>query len=697
VEDRIRPLYIPPDMPFPAKRFPNVIASFPHFLHGGDYNPEQWLDRPDVLEQDRQLMPVAGCNTFSINIFGWSTLEPREGELHFEHLDRTFDRIASFGGKVILATPSGARPPWMHRKYPSTSRVNKSGQREPYHTRHNHCWTSPEYRDRVLAMNIRLAERYGKHPALVMWHISNELAGECFCDLCRSQFFAWLQRKYETVDAMNKAWWTNFWSHRYDRFDEVEPIDSCVDGLQLDWRRFTTWQLCDWVDFEAAPLRKITPNIPATTNLMGTFPHVNYQQLAKHVDVICDDQYPNFDVDSPHFIRAAGHMAFRNDFLRGLQNKPFFLMESTPSSQNWSPPAKLKRPNQHVLEMTQAIAHGADGTMYFQWRAGSGSCEKFHGAVLEHFSSPQARVFKNVQAIGERLNKILPLLGTMPDARVAMIYDYESRWAANVSAGPQLDLQKYDDVCVDHHQPFWHRGIAVDVVSPQRDLSGYSLLILPQTWIITQAFADRLRAFVERGGYLVMTHDSGVCDEFNRVHQYGWPGCGLQDVLGLTIEEVDRSKTGEPFPLRLLDPIFQMTEEVTGRDVKLLMHLKTAVPLVAYAADFMDGMAAVACNQFGQGVAYTLGTRLCAPLLDRFYSLLDINKLPALIATLPTGVIVNQRGAGDERFVIAQNYTRLSQTVTFGDATLTDLETGETFTDQFTLEPLGSRVMRKEP
>jgi beta-galactosidase len=681
-------------MPFPPQRYPLIIRSLPTFLHGGDYNPEQWTDRPDVLEQDRQLMPLAGCNAFSVNIFGWSTVEPREGEFNFDHLDRTFERIASFGGKVLLATPSGARPPWMHKRYPATARVTKDGRRNPYMGRHNHCWTSPDFRRLVETMNVRLAERYGKHSGLAMWHISNELSGECFCDLCRAQFVRWLERKYETVDAMNAAWWSHFWSHRYNTFQEVEPTDPSAEGLQLDFRRFVTWQMCDWIDFEAAPLRRITPGVPITTNLMGTFPQVDYKEVARHIDVISDDQYPNYDADSPSFIRAAGNMAFRNDYMRCLQDKPFFLMEATPSALNWSFPAKLKRPNQHVLEMTQAIAHGADGTMYFQWRASRGAGEKLHGAVVEHFSSPEARVFRDVQAVGERLRKIGPLLGTGTDARVAVLYDMNSRWGLAGSQGPQVDLSKYNEVCVDHHHPFWQRGIAVDVIAPDRDLSRYSVVVMPQTWIVTPGLAERVRAFVERGGTLVMTHDSGICDEFNRAHQYGWPGCGLQDVLGLVIEEVDRTKPGEPFPLRAVGAQFDGLE-LAGRDVKALVHLSSAEPLLEYATDFMAGRAALTVNTFGRGKAYFVGTRLSVPLQDRLCAHLAVSLPRALDADLPPGVIVNERGAGDERFVIAQNYTREPQSVGFTGTSLIDLETKESFTGRFTLDPLGSRVMQK--
>lgn len=682
-------------MPHAVQRHPPIVRSLPQFLHGGDYNPEQWIDRPDVLEQDRQLMPLAGCNAFSINIFGWSTVEPREGEYNFDHLDATFDRIASFGGKVFLATPSGARPPWMGQRYPTTARVTKDGKRNLYFGRHNHCWSSPDFRRLVEAMNTRLAERYKAHPALAMWHISNELSGECYCDACRTRFTRWLERRYETVDALNDAWWTTFWAHRYNRFDEIELTDPCVEGLQLDWRRFQTWQMCDWIDFESAPLRRITPAVPITTNFMGTFHQVDYSEVAKHIDVVSDDQYPNYDADSPHFVRAAASMGFRNDYMRGLLDKPFFLMESTPSALNWSLPAKLKRPNQHLLEMTQAIAHGADGVMYFQWRAGRGSGEKFHGAVVEHFSTPKARVFTDVTSVGDRLKRIAPLLGARTEARVAIVYDMDSRWALAQSQGPQVDLAKFNEVCVDHYEPFWQRGIAVDVIAADRDLARYELLILPQTWIVTPVLADRLRDFVIRGGTLVMTHDSSVCDAFGRVHQYGWPGCGLQEVFGLVVEEVDRTKPGEAFPLRAADPQFDTTD-LHGRDVKALAHLTTAKPLLEYATDFMTGMAALTVNSFGRGRAYFVGTRLSGQRLHQFYADIGGSLPRALDAELPPGVVANERVADGQRYVIVQNYTRQPTSVAFANASLVDLESGESFEREFPLAPLGSRVLQSK-
>lgn len=249
-------------------KFPPILKRFPHFLHGGDYNPDQWLDRPEVIDDDFRLMPLAGCNTFSVGIFSWSSYEVEEGVFTFGWLDAIMNRLAAKGYNALLATPSAARPAWMAKKYPEVRRVDSNGRREPYHSRHNQCWSSPVYREKVGLINRKLAERYRGHPALAAWHVSNEYTPGCFCDLCLASFHGWLAQRYQTLDQLNAAWWTGFWSHRYTAWDEIDPRDSCVDGLALDWKRFQTWHGCDFMRHEIAPLRELTPEVPVTTNMM---------------------------------------------------------------------------------------------------------------------------------------------------------------------------------------------------------------------------------------------------------------------------------------------------------------------------------------------------------------------------------------------------------------------------------------------
>jgi len=276
------------------ERYPPINPRCPHFLHGGDYNPDQWP--PEVWEEDMRLMKLAGCNAMSVGIFAWARLEPEEGRFDFSWLDRIMDLLAENDAYAVLATPSGARPAWMSFKYPEVLRVRPDRHRNLHGRRHNHCPTSPIYRDKVRIINTKLAERYKDHPALLVWHVSNEYSGECHCDLCREAFRQWLERKYETLDALNHAWWTAFWSHTYTDWSQIEPPspigETCIHGLNLDWRRFVTDQTTDFMLNEIAPLRQHTPNIPVTTNFMGTYPGLNYWRMAPHLDVVSWDNYP---------------------------------------------------------------------------------------------------------------------------------------------------------------------------------------------------------------------------------------------------------------------------------------------------------------------------------------------------------------------------------------------------------------------
>ena len=275
----------------------------PFIGHGGDYNPDQWLDRPDILEEDIRLMKLAGCNLMSVGIFAWSALEPEEGRYDFDWLEGVLDRLQAAGISAFLATPSGARPAWMSQKHPEVLRVRPDGLRNLHGGRHNHCFTSPVYRGFVEKMNTALARRFGNHPAVVGWHISNEYGGECHCELCQRAFRDWLKARYGTLDALNHAWWTGFWSHTYTDWEQLhsptELGETSVHGLTLAWRRFVSHQTADFLRAEAAPLRRLTPHLPVTTNLMELFGGLDYFELAREIDFASYDSYPRWGGPDP--------------------------------------------------------------------------------------------------------------------------------------------------------------------------------------------------------------------------------------------------------------------------------------------------------------------------------------------------------------------------------------------------------------
>lgn len=241
-------------------KYPAINPKFPHFVHGGDYNPEQWIDTPDIWQEDMRLAKLAHCNTMSIGIFSWTSLEPEEGQFDFSWLDQVMDMLAKNDMHAVLATPSGARPAWLSAKYPEVLRVSANRVRNLHGGRHNHCFTSPVYREKIRIMNTHLAQRYANHKSLLLWHISNEYSGDCHCDLCQAAFRDWLRERYhDNLRALNQAWYTRFWSHTYTDWSQIESPAShgeqSLHGLNLDWKRFTTDQTCDFIRNEIAPMR----------------------------------------------------------------------------------------------------------------------------------------------------------------------------------------------------------------------------------------------------------------------------------------------------------------------------------------------------------------------------------------------------------------------------------------------------------
>ncbi|MDR1001398.1 MAG: beta-galactosidase [Clostridiales bacterium] len=630
-------------------------------IHGGDYNPDQWLDRPDILAKDIELMKKAHINSASVAIFAWSNLEPQEGVYKFEWLKNIIDNLYNNGIYTILATPTGARPRWL-AGYEETNRVNRDLVREHPGERHNHCYTSPIMREKTRAINMSLAQSFAGHPGIILWHLSNEYGGECYCPLCRAAFRAWLKAKYGTLGNLNHEWWSHFWSHTYTSWDQIEPPinigDHSIHGLSLDWKRFVTHQTADFCAWEKQALRDGGSRLPVTINMMGFYNGVNYFKFRDIIDIGSWDSYPCWHTTDD--IRLAALTAATHDKMRSVTGKNFLLMESTPSMTNWSHVSKNKRPGMHMLSSIQAIAHGSNSVQYFQWRKGRGGAEKFHGAVVGHDGGGDTRVFKDAQEVGACLKELSHVAQTSVNAQVAIIHDMENKWAMEDAAGPRRAGLHYDETIIEHYRPFWEMGIAVDIPDMGCNFDKYKVVVAPMLYMYREDIQNKLRKFAQSGGTLIMTYWSGIVNE----NDLCWEGAvpfGLTDVFGIESYEIDALDDSEGYDVRYDGKVYRLTE--LAQRVRLISAGdKPSKILAEYQSDFCPREIALTKKQYGVGMAYYLAGKLDSDFIGAFYRQLavDLSLTKAVDIKLPYGVVAGRRG----ETLIFQNYNKFA--VSFG-------------------------------
>ena len=678
------------------KEFGPINPQFPHFLHGGDYNPDQWIKTPEIWDEDMRLMKLANCNAMSIGIFSWATLEPEEGRFDFSFLDRVMDLLAENGAKAVLATPSGARPAWLSQKYPEVLRVSEARLRNLHGLRHNHCMTSPVYREKTQTINRLLAERYRNHPALLVWHVSNEYGGECHCELCQQAFREWLKQKYGTLDRLNDEWWTRFWSHTFTSWEQIESPSSrgeCrLNGLALDWKRFTTYQTVDFMKNEIVPLRELTPDIPITTNFMGTYEGLDYHKFSSVIDVASWDSYPLWHHPAGND-KIAMETAFAHDLTRMVKDgKPFMLMESTPSVTNWGV-MKLKRPGMHLLSSLQAVAHGADTVQYFQWRKSRGSCEQYHGAVVDHAGHEHTRVFREVTELGKILKQLDGLIGTGVRSEAAIVFDQENRWAFEGAQGLTGIKKQYEQTVKSHYFSFWKNGLNVDVIDSEQKFTPYKIVCIPVLYMLKPGVSEKIRDYVAAGGTAVATYCTGMVNENCLTYLGGLPAGELKDVFGIWAEEIDVPYEEE------INYVAAESEELSGkwrvRGICELIHAVTAKTLAVYERDFYAGRPAVTMNRYGKGKAFYIAFRGEQEFLDVFYSGLfeKLGLRNPLGTALPEGVSVHTRENKDETYLFVENYNSTPAVLELPSGF--ELVHQRQIEGKTELEPYGIRILRR--
>lgn len=649
---------------------------FKRILYGGDYNPNQW--GKEVWKEDMRIFKDARINSATINVFSWAKIQPSEEIYNFTELDEIIDMLSRENYDIVLATSTGALPAWMVKRYPEVARTDYEGRHHKFGQRHNACPNSPVFQKFASRLAGKLAERYGDNPHVTCWHISNEYGGECYCENCEKAFRVWLRGKYQTLDELNKAWNTEFWGHTIYDWDEVvlpdalgdgiedaaEPHMTAFAGLSIDYCRFNSDGMLNNFKMEKEAIRKFDKETPITTNMMGTFKGLDYFKWAKEIDVISWDNYPSYNT-------PWSMVAMKHDLMRGLKDKPFMLMEQTPSQQNWQPYNSLKRPGQMRAQSYQTIAHGADTIQFFQLRRSKGGCEKFHGAVIAHVGTNDTRVFKETAQLGGELESFgTRTLGTRNKSDVGIIFDWDNYWALEYTSGPTQDL-KYVDQIHHYYEYFYNKNISVDMIPVDGDFSKYKVIAAPVLYMVKEGMKEKLEQFVKNGGTLITTFMSGIVDQSDNVHLGGYPG-PLREMAGVWVEEIDALAPEQSNTVSFSD----------GKEYKCnllcdLMHPEGAEVLATYESDFYAGMPAVTKNIYGKGHVYYVATQLEAAGLARVLDEATNEVSVSGVISEETGLEITCRESENTRFYFVMNFTDEKQTLPASLAGMVDLITGE--------------------
>ncbi|RSS86808.1 beta-galactosidase [Streptomyces sp. WAC02707] len=645
-------------------------------LFGGDYNPEQWPE--ETWPEDVRLMQAAGVNSVTLGVFSWSRLEPRPGVHDFGWLDRLMDLMHAGGIGVVLATPTASPPPWLGRLHPDTLPVDEDGRTERWGGRQHFSHSSGTYRRHAAAITEALAARYAGHPALTMWHVNNEYCTFDHGDEAAVRFRRWLRDRYGTLDALNTAWGTAFWSQGYGDWDEILPARRThylKNPTQvLDFRRFTSDMLLECFTAERDIVRRHTPHLPVTTNFMPLWHGQDAWRWAEEEDVVSVDLYPD-----PRDPLGAQHGALVQDMTRSQARGPWMLMEQAAGPVNWRGVNRPKPRGLNRLWSLQAVARGADAVCYFQWRQSRQGAEKFHSGMVGH-AGEEGRTYQEVKRLGADLAGLGPhVAGTRTAADVAVLHDWHSWWAGDQEAGPSTRFG-YPDVLHAWHRALWEGRLTTDFAHPEHDLTPYRVVVVPQLYALTDTAVDNLLAHVRRGGTLVCGFLTGVADQDDRVRPGGMDA-RLRALFGIrTLHEwwpleADETAACEGFRGTL------WSEEIEPDG--------TAAETVPYRGGELDGLPAV----LRKGRAWYLSTLPePAALRDLLARVCAEAGVRPVLDGLPAGVEAVRRG--DLLFLL--HHGRDTVTVDL-PGTHRDLLTGATVTDRVTLARHDVAVLTERP
>jgi|YelNatPaOPRAMG01_1025707.scaffolds.fasta_scaffold00652_8 beta-galactosidase len=675
---------------------------------GADYHPEHWVypyagtpDNPEGRwERDAQLMAEAGVNVVRMGEFVWGLYEPEEGKYDFAWMRRVMDVMAAHDIKVVLATPTAAPPIWLAKKHPEILPITAEGLTLHEGTRRAYCMNSDIYWEYSRKIIRAMCAALGDHPQLIAWQVDNGLGGHntaaSFNEETRRDWRLWLQAKYKTIDQLNAAWGTRFWSQIITDWSQAPMPQRAPTvhnpALILDWMRFCSDTIVAYAKMQVDLLHELTPHIPVTQNLRALYRNFDHFDMAEILDFV--------SLDSNAVIRSrSAELACEIDMMRSLKKTNirtpdgdwgFWVIEQKAGNVDWQDVNSLLRPGVVRMFTYQLISRGATGVLYFFWRRPRIGSEKFYGGVLTHDGRGTNRGYQEIKQIGQELKRLAPLLqDTRVEAEACILFSHESDWSIRYTRQPNKHFNLRE-----HIQLFYNalhdRNIPVDFARPTEDLSRYKVVFAPSLQVLAAAEADLLKLYVQNGGTLVATCNTGLVDEHHIVPDDGFPH-GLTDLFGLEVLEFDVLPPGEENHLAIKGP-FTATHLHPARLWCDLIEPQGCQILATYAKDFYAGKPAVTMNQYGNGRAIYIGT---VSHQYFYYDLIAwLRQLVGLhpLLKVPDTVEVSMRQKDDLRVYFLLNHHNSPVRVTFYKP-MHDALADRIITGNYDLPPYGLLVL----
>ena len=630
---------------------------------GADYYPEHWPR--DRWETDAKLMKEAGFDAVRMAEFSWEKMEPEPGRFCFDWLDEAIAVLDSHGIKTVLGTPSAAPPAWIIEEDPEILPVNNLGIRMGFGGRHHVCMTNKNYRKHITRFVTAMAGHFKDNESVIGWQIDNELGNGhlendvdifrthelCMCEHCRANFQNWLKKKYGTIENLNEAWGTVFWSQTYSDFRQIPAPKitptSHNPSLLLDWKRFSSDLVIDFQQMQIDVIRGVCPDRFITHNFMGFFDKTDYFRLAENLDFVCHDQYPcGFWADD---VAPVSDLAAALDLTRGFKDKPFWIMEQQAGPAGWETFGRTPRPGQLRLWTAQSVARGADAIFYFRWRTCLFGTEQYWHGVLPHSGVPGRRYDEIKQTVAQLRPVMEKIRGVKDRADAAILFSYEQNWALEIQPHhPDLD---YISQVKKYHKYFCDKNIPVDFISADTDFSGYRLLIAPLQFLSFDGVAEKLKTYVSNGGHLVLTMRTGVKNENNVcLSDAPLPG-SFGELTGVEILDYDCLRE---FGVRV-----SLGGKTAGTAQKWcdIIDLNGAEAIARYADEFYKDSPAVTANAYQNGRVYYVGfepdERLMSAIVDIISAKLGIKP----ISGAANGVEFVRRSSADGNYYFALNHS----------------------------------------